>query len=208
MLDSRLLGFLRIRELDLKWQSTVTTSSTLGMLFVLALVNSGSSSALAPSVISFFAMYKIFDTNDIVCGGNFQKIYYSDLNEARIDGNDTSISSSQCYKNRTGQNVSRSCNSTSKAMSISGFSSSGCSGLPDSDLTFFPNVSLSCFFISPLPPRIYMGCTLDEQLAKSQGYNDGDPVESGTDAAVTQEVRKECCVADLINVNANYLSQD
>jgi hypothetical protein len=132
-------------------------------LLALALVDWSSAQA------RFYVMYKMFSSKDTFCGGSFQNVYNSDLNEARIDGKDNSISSAQCYKNSVGQYISRTCDSTSEVTSLATFSNPGCSGVPDS----VSNVSANgfCVFWND-PPLIYMGCTSNEEAAKSKGYQD------------------------------------
>jgi hypothetical protein len=102
-------------------------------LLAIALVDSSSAQT------SFYAMYKMFSSKDTFCGGSYQNVYNSDLNEARIEVKDSSITSAKCYKNALGQYTSRTCNSTSDVISLATFSSSDCSGSPDSVSTVYPN---------------------------------------------------------------------
>jgi hypothetical protein len=134
------------------------------VLLALALLDSASAQA------TYYVMYKKFASGDTFCGGSFENVYNSDLNEARIDANDNSVSSGNCYKKSLDQYMSRSCNSTSGIQTISTYSSSGCSGVPSSVSTFDAQYSFCLFFNNP--PLIYMGCTSDEKTAISKGYKD------------------------------------
>ncbi len=151
-------------------------------LLVISLVHSSSAQA------RYYAMYKMFSAQDRVCGGSFQNVYNSDLNEARIAGNDNSISSATCYKNVLGQYVSTSCDSSTGVQSFSTYSSPGCPGFPNQIYTMPP--SNDCLS-SNNPPLIYMGCTSDENSAISKGYQDVNK------AFTTVLVRKVACWVSL-----------
>jgi hypothetical protein len=132
-------------------------------LLALALVDSSSAQA------SYYSLYKMYSSQDKFCTESYQSVYNSDLNEARIETRDNSITSAQCYKNAMGQYIFRTCDSTSNIITTSTFSSSGCSGIPDSVSTMSP--SGFCIFFND-PPLIYMGCASDEKSAQSRGYQD------------------------------------
>jgi hypothetical protein len=143
--------------------------ANLAFVLAFALVDSLSAQA------TFYAMYKMFSSQDTFCGGSYQNVYNSDLNEARISGNDNSISSSKCFKNTQGQYVIPTCDSTSGVETFSTYASPGCSGLPYQVSTTAPGGG--CIFWNN-PPLIYMGCTSDEKSAISQGYKDVNTVNS------------------------------
>ena len=119
---------------------------------------------------TFCVMYKMYSSGDTSCSGSYQNVYNSDLNEARIDANDGSISSATCYKNTQGKYISRTCKSTLSIESVSTFSSPGCSGIPESVSIVSAQFSWCIFYNNP--PLIYMGCTADESSAISKGYKD------------------------------------
>jgi hypothetical protein len=119
---------------------------------------------------TFYVMYKMYSPGDSACSGSYDNVYNSDLNEARIDAGDNSISSGKCYKNAMGKFISRACDSSSGTEIISTYSSPGCSASPEY-VAMLTVETVGCMFYNN-PPLRYMGCTSDENSAISKGYQD------------------------------------